>query len=61
MQLNVFFEKVKFKLLTVVIKQRIIRTTYGEMVEWFKAPVLKTGRVCSPPKVQISISPLIIL
>ena len=29
--------------LTIVIKQRIIRTTYGEMVEWFKAPVLKTG------------------
>ena len=29
----------------------------GEMVEWFKAPVLKTGVGVPPPRVRIPLSP----
>ena len=32
-------------------------TALGEMAEWFKAPVLKTGEGASPPWVRIPLSP----
>ena len=34
---------VKFFFFTATLEVRIIHRTYGEMAEWLKAPVLKTG------------------
>ncbi len=36
---------------------KIYDTRHGEMAEWSKAPVLKTGGGLSRPRVQIPISP----